>query len=200
MPAQEVNVGLGHLHIAGDQVEGRLDSVAQADVGHVRHPAQPVADGGHGVGVVEQHGAGLREPFHVLHEVGHDGHAAQTPHDTARPERVADALVHAVLERDLVVVAERLDAADLDHADHVVGVADGVLAARGGADARVDAVLGNHASGEGLHPPQLGFRRAHEGIRRALQRRCGEHIVEQRPGEYNAPCADHGDLHRGIPP
>ena len=47
-------------------------------------------------------------------------------HDAARAERVAYALIHPVLERDIDVELERFQPALADRRDDVVGVGDGL--------------------------------------------------------------------------
>ena len=61
-------------------------------------------------------------------------------HDAARAERVADALVHAVLQRDVDVGLERFQPALADHADDVVGVGDGAAPVGRRLDVRRQAV------------------------------------------------------------
>ena len=54
MPAQSVvDLVLGHVHVAGDQVQGGLHAVAQADERDVGRAQRP-ADHGHRVDIVQQ--------------------------------------------------------------------------------------------------------------------------------------------------
>ena len=117
-----LNLFFGPIGVAGNQIHGGLDAVAETDkVDPIGQPAQSQAAGCHGVCVVQEKGMGT-ELFHILHQFGKNRHGPQAPHHSARAERIANALVDSVLHRDLVVMGKGSNAPHLDHADHIVGI------------------------------------------------------------------------------
>ena len=99
-----------HLDAVGDLPVRALHAVAQTDG---LHAAVLVAGPGvhrHRVGVVEEERARFGDLADVLAEVEQRGDGALGVHDAAGAERVADALVDAVLERDVDVESGRLPA------------------------------------------------------------------------------------------
>jgi hypothetical protein len=64
-------------------------------------------------------------------DVHHDRDGAQGAEDPAGPQGIADALVDAVLERDLDIVADDLDVADQDHDDDIIGASQRLTAVCG---------------------------------------------------------------------
>ena len=85
----------------------------------------------HGVGVVEEQRARLGQFADVLAEVEDDRDVALAVEDAAGADRVADALIDAVFERNVDVGREGLEAADA-HAAHDVARARDRRAAIGG--------------------------------------------------------------------
>ena len=78
----------------------------------------------HRVGVVEEQRAGCGDLADVLAEVEDDRDVALAIQDAAGADRVADALVDAVFQRDADVVREGLEPADADAADDVAGACE----------------------------------------------------------------------------
>ena len=193
---EEIDLFLRHADVAGDQVHRRLHAVAEADELEPRDPAQRPAAHGHGVGVVEQERVGA-ELLHVRGDLEQGGDVPQGAEDAARPQRVADALVDAVLERDLVVLPELVDAAHLDHDDHVVRPPQRLAPVGGGDDRRVHAVVLDHALDERVHLVQPRARQRHQPILAAGQRRRRQQVRHQRLAEDQASRADHCDLGHG---
>ncbi len=198
--AQEVDLLLRHIHIAGDQVQGRLDTVAEADVGHVRGLAERVAAHAHRVRVLEQNRLRLRHLIDVPRHIDQDGDRPQAPRDPAGAERVANALIDPVLERDLVIHLEGVHTAHLDQADDIVRVLDRLSAIEGGPDLRPEPILLHHALRERLHTTELRLGSTHQRVLRVLQRGRRQHVVQQRLGEDDAACSYDRDFHRSLAP
>ena len=123
-----VDFFFGNARVARQQVKRRLDAVAEADDFYAAVRDGP-AHGRHGIDVVEHQRVGA-EFAHVLRHIPHDGQRAQRAEDAARRERVADALVHAVFERDVDVGFVCAETADFERADDVVRVFQGFAAVR----------------------------------------------------------------------
>ena len=120
----------------GDLPVRALHAVAQADR---LHAAVLVAGPGvhrHRVGVVQEQRARFGDLADVLAEVEQRGDGALGVHDAARAERIAHALVDAVLQRDIDIELEGFQPALADHADHVIAVRDGRAAVEGREDLR----------------------------------------------------------------
>ncbi len=78
-----------------------------------------------GIRVVEDER--LRAEFlAIAQDLEPDGNRAQRLEEAAGAQRVTDALVDAVFERDVVVVRDARRAADLDTVDDIVGVLEGI--------------------------------------------------------------------------
>src|SRR5919202_434486 len=80
----------------------------------------------HRVGVVQKQRVRLGDLSDVPTEVEQSGNRALAVHNTAGADRVAHALVHAVLQGDVDVRLERLQPALPDGADDVVGIGYGL--------------------------------------------------------------------------
>src|SRR5262249_26425187 len=114
--------------------------------------------------------------------------------EAAGPDGVADALVDAVLEGDVVVEADAGQAADLDAVDDVIGAAED-LAALGRA---LDLPVGLSEGGDQLldqpvHGGQPGAVDVHQGDGAALQPGNAQDVVDEAGGEAAAG-AHHRDL------
>jgi hypothetical protein len=131
--ADDVHLAHGHAQRAGDLAVAVLDAVAEAHGAHARIERGP-GHHGHGVGVVEQQRALLGHLPDVAAEVEHGGDAALAVEDAARADRVAHALVHAVLERNADVVGESLQAPDAHHVHDVARARESLAAVRRGGD------------------------------------------------------------------
>jgi hypothetical protein len=118
----------------------------------------------------------------------------QPAEDPARAERVADALIDAVLQRGVVVIAERFEPADLDHHHDEIRVGDGLAAVGRRPDFGGELVVLDHPPDKRFHPPKLGFRRRHQREFRIPQRRRREDVADERLAEDDAAGSDHGDF------
>ena len=120
----------------------------------------------------------------------------QPPKDAAWAERIADALINAVFQGDVIVDAKRVMPADLDHDDDKVGVLNGLSAVGRGGDFRGKLIVPNHPPDKRLHPMKLGFGRAHQGKFTVRQCWGGKDVVNQRLAKDDASSADHGNFSR----
>ena len=163
----EIDLILGNPDIARDEVHGRLHAVAQADkldVGGANGPAHH----GHGVHIVEQQGA-RAQLLHVPRHVDRHRNAAKRPKDAARPHRIADALVDAVLERDVDIIVKALHAADLKGGNYKISVAQRLSPIRGDIAAGRQAIRLDDALDEPIDLRRSGRARRHEGEFSVLQ-------------------------------
>ena len=122
-------------------------------------------------------------------------------HDAAGADGVADALVDAVLERDVDVGLEGLQTALADHADDVVAVGDGAAAVEGGFDAGRQLVGVDVALAELGDHVEVAAGDVGEGEDGVLQLGDGEKVAHQAAGEADGTGSDHGDFngHREAP-
>ena len=88
-----------------------LDPVAQADGSHAAVLVAGPRVHRHWIGVVQQQRLRLRHFFDVFAEVQHRRNAALGIQQAARAERVPDALVHAVLQRNVNIGLKRFQTA-----------------------------------------------------------------------------------------
>ncbi len=196
--ALPIHLVVGHVGILREQVAGALHAVAEADDGHGRHAAGRGAHHGHGVGVVEHDGLRTQALAVAQHGEKHrDG--AQRLEETARTDGVADALVDAVFERDVVVVAHALETADLDAVHDVVGALQHLGAVRRGDDLplRLLAQLCHQLGDELTHGAQAREIDVHQRDDAPLVARNPQHVVDQTRGETRAG-AQHGELDRAL--
>ena len=148
----------------------------------------------HRVGVVEEARPGGRHLADVLAEVQDDRDVALAVEDAARADRVADALVDAVFERDADVIGIGLEAADADAADDVVRALERLAAIGGRGDGGGQPVGLDHAV---EHLPDhrkavlADVGQCELGV---AQLRDRHDVGEQASGEADAPGANDGDL------
>jgi hypothetical protein len=137
---------------------------------HRRSPRGGQAQDAHWVRVVEHPRAGAQF-LAVAQHVQPDRRGAQRLHQAAGADGVANALRHAVLERNVVVEPDRVDAGDFDAVDDVVGPRQGLTAvgrgfdgpattADGGRDLADQAVCEVEAMGVGVDQAELAARDA----------------------------------------
>jgi hypothetical protein len=119
---------------------------------------------------------------------------AEPAEHAAGAEGIADALIDAVFQRDMVVMAIRLEAADLDHHHDKVGVFDSFAPVGGGPYFGRHLVIADHSADERLHSPKLGFGRAHQRKFAVGQRRRREDIADKGFTEHHRTRADHCNL------
>ena len=123
---------LGAEHL-GDLVGAVLDAVAEADRIDLAIFDRRPGVHRHRVGIVEELRAGLGDLADVLAEVEDDRDVALAVENAAGADRIADALVDAVFQRDADVVGIGLEPADA-HAAH--DVARARRSPRGGRSSR----------------------------------------------------------------
>ncbi|MDG0792698.1 hypothetical protein OMP38_18810 [Cohnella ginsengisoli] len=196
--ANLVDLVLRQAERFGDLLVAMLHAVAQADDPDAAGAPDGPRIHRHRVGIVEQQRV-RRELPHVLGDVEQHRDRAKREEYAAGAERVADALLDAVLERDLDVVAVRLETADASEADDVVGVLDRFALAGRRHDLNVrQAVRLEHALAQlghhlerlriDVHQPEFGI--AEFGHR---------HQVHDQPaGKVNASGPDHCDFQHFI--
>ena len=117
------------LDRAADLPMCTLHPVAQADG---FDPAVFVAGPGvhrHRVGIVQQDRAGLRDFADVFTKIQQGGNGPLGIHQAACTQRVADALIYPVLQGNIDVGLERFQAALPDHAEHIIGISEGLAPA-----------------------------------------------------------------------
>ena len=182
--------GLGNLGMAV------LHAVAQAQGGHA---AVLVAGPGHhgvGVGIVEHDAAGQRHLADVLAEIQHGRDAALAVHDAADAQRIAHALIHAVLERNFHVRFKALEHADAHAVDDILRISESLAPVERGLNADIQSVgldialaqLRDHAQVVGI---DIG--ESHLNI---PEFRNGEQIGEQPARKSDASRANESDLKR----
>ena len=125
------HVFVGEAGVFGEEPGCALDAMAEADVGEGAGSVGGEAHDGHGVGVVEDGDA--RAEFFAVAEDGEPfGDGAEGFEETAGADGVSDALADAVLEGDVIVVADTFEATDFDAVDEVVGAFEKITAIEGG--------------------------------------------------------------------
>ena len=118
-PAAPCHLRVRHAEVLRKLARSPLHAVAKTDDLQVAGSERGEGQDRHRVGVVHDHGVG-RDALGVGDDLEPFGSGAKRLEDAAGPNRVADALVHAVTLGDLVVVADVLQAGDLDRVDDVV--------------------------------------------------------------------------------
>ena len=73
----------------------------------------------HGVCVVQQQRV-RAQLLHVKDKTFKERGGTQKPENTSRPKRIADTLIHAILERNVVIGRNALKSGDFDAVDHIV--------------------------------------------------------------------------------
>ena len=126
-----------HADIARQLAGGVLHAVAQPDGLDLSGAVDRPAVHRHRVDVLQECHIGA-ELFHVAAHVQQHRDGAQPTEDPADAQRVGDRLAQAILLGNLKVDHRRgLVAADLDHADRVIGTVERFAAVGGGLDGRV---------------------------------------------------------------
>ncbi|OQB36372.1 MAG: hypothetical protein BWY09_01954 [Candidatus Hydrogenedentes bacterium ADurb.Bin179] len=190
---QVVNFRLWHTHIPRNQVEGGLYPVAQPDILQTRHFSHRPAYGRHGIDVVEQ----IRvrtQFFHVAGEVHHDGDGTQRAKQAARPERVADTLVHAMFHRNFTIQLKGVHAADLQHGNDIIGVLQRFPPVQGYHGGGIQTVVLDDTVSKLFHALQFRQGPAHEAELAVTQGGRGHHVQKQGLAENNASRANQCDF------
>jgi hypothetical protein len=161
--------------------------------------AQRPADRSHRIHIVQQKGIGA-ELLHVPGQVEHHRDAPQAPEHTRRTARVGDTLIHAVFQRDLVVIFEALNASHLEGRDHIVGILDR-FSLVGGDPHRCGQIIGlNHLLDKCFHVWRPPGAWGHEGELCVLKTLCRQDVQDQRLAKDDATSTYDSYLCHSIPP
>lgn len=162
------------LEVAREPARRALHAVTQADHGKVARARRREGEDRHGIAVVHDHGF-RRMSLHAGHDLEPRGSGAQGLEDAARPDRVADALVDAVTQRDLVLGTHVPQARHIDRADHVVAARQHLQAVgRGPTRSSVCPTAGSAVPRCGGPAPGAADRRRRGRTRRRRARRWRE--------------------------
>ena len=147
-PAQLV---VGHVEIGGQEAAGALDAVAKANGAHRGSSERDEGQDAHGVGVVQNPGA-RAQSLAVAQNFEPDRAGAERLEDSAGADGVADALIDAVSQGNLVVVLDVGQSGDLDGVHDKVAAFQQLPAVRRGGHVpgfprNLDQLLG-HAAGQ----------------------------------------------------
>ena len=175
-----------------------LHAVAQAHRGHSAVLVAVPGDHRVGVGVVEHHAAGRGDLAYVAAEAFQRCDVALAVHDAAGAQRVADALVDAILERYLDVLLERLEHAYAHAVDDVVGALERLTAIERGVDLDVKAVGVDVALAQLIDHVQIVRVYVGKGHLDVVELGHGQYVREQLAREPYRTRADECDLYRHI--
>jgi len=180
----------------GDQLVSALDAVAEPDEAHPsRAPGRPGVHG-HRIRVVQKERI-RGDVAHVRTDVQDDRNGAQGVEHPARAQRVRDALVDSVLERDLDVMCESLEAADTGRANDIISADDRFPTVHRVDDGRRQAVVGDHLARQVRHHAQVLGTDVHEAELGVRQFGYRQDVRHQPAGKANAARPDHRHLHHG---
>jgi len=189
-----------HADVAGELLGGSLDAVAQPDRLDRRGAVDRPAQDGHRVDVVQVKDV-RAQLLHVAAHFQEDRDGAQAAHDPADAQRVGDGLAQAVFLGHFEV-NDRAGpvAADLEHADDVVGAVQGAAAIRGGLDrgGRVEGF--RHLVPDDLRRMQAVRVNVEQGNGRLRQLREAQDVAHQVLGKDRAACTNKGDLRHTVTP
>jgi len=101
--------------------------------------------------------------MNILAEIEQSGNGALGIHEAARAEGVADALIDAILKRNIDVELKRGQTALADGADDVIGPLQSPRALGGGLDGGGQAVVGDIAMAELCDHVEIGLREIGKG-------------------------------------
>ena len=190
--SSRLSLGAEHL---GDLLAAVLDAVAEADGIDLAVFDRRPGVHRHRVGVVQEARAALRDLADVPAEIEDDRDVALAVENAAGADRVADALVDAVFQRDADVVGVRLEAADAHAADDVVRAFQRLPAVGGRGDRGRQAVgldhRGRASAGSSTRLCSLMSVSANSASCSSGTR---DDVGDQPLGEADAAGADDGDL------
>ena len=186
---------VGNVRVVSQKIAGALHGMAEPD-----YRKRAGAPGGeahyvHRVRVV-QHDRFWAKPFRILQNFQKNRHGAERFEKPARPNRVTDALVHAVFQRNVVVELHAFETADLDAIHNVVASGEDLPSVLGGLDfpVRLSQLSEEFADDLG-HRGEPGAVDIHQSDRPAAFAGCLQNIVEQA-GSEPAASAEHSDFQR----
>ena len=160
-----------------------LHRVAEPDDLHGTRAPRRETEHAHRVGVVEYQRL-WAEALGVLENIEPDRDRAQRLEEPPGPDRVSDALVHPVLRRNIVVVADALQPAHLDAVHEVIRAPHHLPSFGRGNYLPVGlAEFGNQLLDETVHRPQTAAVNVHKGDRPAALPGNLEDVVDQPRGK-----------------
>ena len=156
----------------------------------------------HRVGVVQEAGAAFGDLADIAAEVEDHRDVALAVEDAAGADRVADALVDAVFERDLDVVPVGLQPADPRAVDDVAGAIQRRAAVGGGGNPGRQAAGFDHPLEDLADHRQVVLADVGQRELNVTEFRDAENVSDEFPGEAEAARANDGDpedRHRSSP-
>ena len=193
--ALEVHVGKIGLDVIGQHAGGALHAVTKAD-GANAHLGQPPAIDGHGIGVVEDESP-WAEAVHGLGYLLQRAEAAQAAEDAAGVERVANAKIDPVFQRNILVDLVGVQPADLEGDDDVLRAFQRGVELRGGLDLGRKIVGLDQLADEPLGALQPRGIDVIEAEGAALQCGKAENVDGEGDRESDAAGADDDDFRMG---
>jgi hypothetical protein len=188
----------------GDLLGPVLDAVAETDRVDLAVFDRRPGVHRHRVGIVEELGAGLSHLADVLAEIQDHRNVALAVEDAAGADRVADALVDAVLQWNANIVGIGLEAADAHAADDVARTFQRLAAVGRRRHPRGQFVRLDDPVEDRLDHGEVVLAQIRQRELDVPELRHGKNVGEELLGEADAAGADDGDLEAGhgraIPP
>ena len=186
---------VGNIREASQKVAGSLHGMAEPDNGEGAGPPGGQAQHIHRVRVVE-HDRLRAQPLGVLQNLQKNRRGAERFEKPARPDRVPDALVHAIFQGDVVVELHAFEPADLDAIHDVMAPGEDIPTVRGGMNLPVClSELGEQLADDPGHRGQPGAVDIHQRDGPAAFAGSLQDVVDQPRGEPTAR-AEQGDFQR----
>ena len=95
---------------------------------------------------------------------------SQRAKNAAGPQGIGDALIHPILQRDLIILPELFDTARLKHYDDIVGAFERFTPVGRGDHRRVNVVVTDHPFHKRMHLVQTRPGQCHQPILAAFER------------------------------
>ncbi len=197
--ADELKLTLPGPEHFGDLLAAVLDAVTEADRIDLAVVDRSPGVHRHGIGVVEEGGAALRHLGDVSAEVEDHRYVALTVENAAGADRISDALIDAVSQRDADVVRVGLQSADADAADRISRAFQGFATISCRRDPRRQPVRLDHAVEQALDHRQVSLADVGQRELHVLELADRDDVADQLRGEPDASGADHADLESAHP-
>ena len=191
--AQERDLVVGHTNPTRQHLGGALHAMAKTHVRPARSIGHRPAVDRHWIHIVEQQRIG-REFIHVIAQIQKNRDRPQATKHAAGAERVAHALLDAILARNINVQRIGIQPALLKSRDDVSGIFDSFLLVDRRLDARLEAAPVNdglHQFAAALQPHRINV---HQRDGAVLEHRSEQNIAAQVAGKDDAARADEGDF------
>ena len=188
---------LGNVQVPGDLAQRVLNRVAQPVDPQLRASAGEQHQGAHGVGVVHDHGV-RGQVLNVVQDLQPGGRGPQEFHHAAGAGGVADALVHAVVHGDVVVVPDVLETGHLDGVNHEVGAGQQRAPVGAGPDREGLAAAFHRQLGQLVAQGQAHRVGVDQGEFTGIQSFNSEYVGDHLLGEHGAARPDDGDFGHGV--